>query len=210
MDEIIGRKIGMTQVFSEDGNVVPVTVVEAGPCVVVSKRTLARDGYSAVALGFEDMREKLATRPYRGQFPEGIAPQRVVQEVKMEDSEQYNVGDQVKASIFEAGDLVNVSGVSKGKGFQGVLKRHGFSGGRETHGSNFHRRPGSIGQSATPSKVFKGTKLPGRMGGEKVTIRNLDIVQVDGEKNLLLIRGAVPGSKGAYLTIRKANSRKES
>lgn len=203
MDEIIGRKIGMTQVFNDQGQVVPVTVIEAGPCVVVGKRSVARDGYNGVSLGFEVMPEKQVTKPYKGQFTEGVSPRRVVREVRMADTEALKVGDEIRASIFNPGDVVDVSGLSKGRGFQGVVKRHGFAGGPETHGSNFHRRPGSIGSSADPSRVFRGMKMPGRMGGKKITVKNLDVVRVDAEKNLVLLRGAVPGARGSYVTIRR-------
>ncbi|RMH55811.1 MAG: 50S ribosomal protein L3 [Candidatus Hydrogenedentota bacterium] len=203
INEIIGRKIGMTQVYNEAGEVVPVTVIEAGPCIVVSKRSVARDGYNALRIGYEAAKEKHITKPVRGQFPEGVAPVRMIREVKTDDIEEYNVGDEIRATIFSPGDAVDVTGVSKGKGFQGVVKRHGFHGGRETHGSNFHRRAGSIGASADPSKVFKGTPMPGRMGGRKVTIRNLNVERVDVERNLLLVRGAVPGARGSYVTVRK-------
>lgn len=207
INELIGRKIGMTQIFNDEGSVVPVTVIQAGPCVVVGKRSLARDGYNAVSLGFEVLKPKQTTEPYKGQFPEGIPPQKVVREVKTDDVEKYTVGDVIKASIFAPGDTVDVVGVSKGKGFQGVVRRHNFRGGAETHGSNFHRRPGSIGASSDPSRVFPGQKMPGRMGGARVTIKNLDIVRVDSDKNLLLIRGAVPGTTGSIVTIKKIQVR---
>lgn len=203
IDEIIGRKVGMTQIYTEAGEAVPVTVIEAGPCVIMGKRSTARDGYNAVNLGFGEMKAKRVGVTYKGQFPEGIAPQRVIKEVRTDEVDSYNIGDLVRASIFNAGESVDVIGISKGKGFQGVVRRHGFHGGRETHGSNFHRRPGSIGASADPSRVFKGTKMPGRMGGKRITIQNLNIVRVDDATNMILIRGAVPGAKGSVVTVRR-------
>ncbi len=203
LDEIIGRKVGMTQVYNAEGHIVPVTVIEAGPCVVVGKRLVARDGYNAVNLGFSPVKDKHVNKPERGQFPEGVAPMRVIREVKTDEVDDFKIGDEVKASIFKPGEPVDVIGVSKGKGFQGVVRRHNFAGGRESHGSNFHRRPGSIGSSADPSRVFPGLKMPGRMGGNRVTVQNLNVERVDGEKNILLIRGAVPGAKGAIVTIRR-------
>lgn len=203
IDELIGRKIGMTQIFNDEGKMVPVTVIEAGPCVVIGKRSVARDGYSAVSIGFEALKDKHVSKPHRGQFPAGTTPQRVIKEVQADDIEALKIGDEIRVSIFTPGDTVDVIGVSKGKGFQGVVKRHHFLGGCETHGSNHHRRPGSIGASADPSRVFPGIKMAGRLGGKRVTIKNLDVVKVDGDKNLLLIRGAVPGSTGSIVTIRK-------
>jgi large subunit ribosomal protein L3 len=203
LNELIGRKVGMTQIFGENGAAVPVTVIEAGPCVVVGLRSVARDGYNAVNLGYGEMPAKRLTKPARGQVPEGVKPARIVREVRTDKVEEYKIGDEVRASIFAAGESVDVVGVSKGRGFQGVVKRHGFAGGRETHGSNFHRRPGSIGQSADPSRVFRGMKMPGRMGGKQVTVKNLDVVKVDGDRNLLLVRGAVPGARGSIVTVRR-------
>jgi large subunit ribosomal protein L3 len=156
-----------------------------------------------VNLGYGEMPAKRLTKPARGQVPEGVKPARIVREVRTDKVEEYKIGDEVRASIFAAGESVDVVGVSKGRGFQGVVKRHGFAGGRETHGSNFHRRPGSIGQSADPSRVFRGMKMPGRMGGKQVTVKNLDVVKVDGDRNLLLVRGAVPGARGSIVTVRR-------
>ncbi|MEK8022329.1 MAG: 50S ribosomal protein L3 [Candidatus Hydrogenedentota bacterium] len=201
LDEIIGRKVGMTQVYNSEGKVVPVTMIEAGPCVVVGKRSMARDGYNAVNLGFGEMKDKHATKPYKGQFTEGTKPHRIIKEVRTEEVDAYKIGDEIRASIFAPGETVDVIGVSKGKGFQGVVRRHNFAGGADTHGSNFHRRPGSIGSSADPSRVFRGMRMPGRMGGKRVTIQNLNIERVDGDKNILLIRGAVPGPKGSFVTV---------
>jgi len=202
INEIIGRKVGMTQIFKEDGEVIPVTVIEAGPCVVIGKRSLARDGYNALRLGFETKKKKV-TKPEKGQYPEGITPKRVIKEVRTDEIESFNIGEEIKASIFKPGEVVDVIGTSKGKGFQGVVKRHGFAGGPETHGSNFHRRPGSIGASADPSRVLGNMKMPGRMGGKRVTVQNLSVIRVDESKNLLLIKGAVPGAKGSLVTIRR-------
>lgn len=207
LDEIIGRKVGMTQVYNDEGRAVPVTVIEAGPCVVVGKRVAARDGYNAVNLGFIPVKAKHISKPDRGQFPENVAPMRIIREVKTDEVDDYKIGDEVKASIFKPGEPVDVIGVSKGKGFQGVIRRHNFAGGRESHGSNFHRRPGSIGGSADPSRVFPGIRMPGRMGGQRVTVQNLNVERVDGEKNILLIRGAVPGAKGSIVTIRRRAAR---
>lgn len=207
LDEIIGRKVGMTQVYNDEGRAVPVTVIEAGPCVVVGKRVASRDGYNAVNLGFIPVKAKHINKPDRGQFPENVAPMRVIREVKTDEVDEYKIGDEVKASIFKPGEPVDVIGVSKGKGFQGVIRRHNFAGGRESHGSNFHRRPGSIGGSADPSRVFPGIRMPGRMGGQRVTVQNLNVERVDGEKNILLIRGAVPGAKGSIVTIRRRAAR---
>lgn len=210
LDEILGRKVGMTQVYNSEGKVVPVTMIEAGPCVVVGKRSMARDGYNAVNLGFGEMKDKHATKPYKGQFKDGAPLKRLVREVRTEEVESYKIGDEIRASIFNVGEIVDVIGVSKGRGFQGVVKRHGFAGGRETHGSNFHRRPGSIGASADPSRVFRGQKMPGRMGGKRITVQNLNVVRVDGDNNMLMIRGAVPGPNGSVVTVRRTAQRKAS
>jgi len=203
INELIGRKVGMTQIYNESGQVVPVTVVEAGPCVVVGKRSLARDGYNAVSLGFGEKKNKRTTKPEKGQYSEDVSPKRIIKEVKTEEVESYNIGQEIKASIFKPGEYVDVIGISKGKGFQRVIRRHNFVGGVETHGSNFHRRPGSIGASADPSRVLPNMKMPGRMGGKRVTVQNLSVVVVDDSKNLLLIRGAVPGARGSLLTIKR-------
>jgi len=203
LNELIGRKVGMTQIFGEDGAAIPVTVIEAGPCVVVGLRSVARDGYNAVNLGYGEISAKRLTKPARGRVSEGVKPARIVREVRTDEVEEYKIGDEVRASIFAPGESVDVVGVAKGRGFQGVVKRHGFAGGRETHGSNFHRRPGSIGASADPSRVFRGIKMPGRMGGQQVTVKNLDVVKVDGDRNLLLVRGAVPGARGSIVTVRR-------
>lgn len=210
INELIGRKVGMTQIYGTDGKVVPVTVIEAGPCVVVGKRSVARDGYNAVNLGFGEIKAKRVSKPLRGQYAQGDGkdqkPPRVVREIATDEVDSVNIGDLVRASIFAAGESVDVIGIAKGKGFQGVMRRHNFAGGKESHGSNFHRRPGSIGASADPSRVFKGTRMPGRMGGHRVTIQNLNVERVDGENNLLILRGAVPGAKGALVTIRRRSA----
>ena len=206
---IIGRKIGMTQVFDEDGTVTPVTVIKAGPCVVVQKKTVNTDGYEAVQLGFvEDRPPKKVTKPMKGHFQktgQGAAPTRVLKEFRLDvlDGEATNVGDKVLVDQFAANDTVTVVGTSKGRGFAGFMKRHGFGGGRASHGSMFHRAPGSIGQSAYPSRVIKGTKMAGHMGDARVTVKNLKVVQVDSEQNLLLVHGAVPGPNGAVVLINK-------
>lgn len=202
---ILGRKLGMTQVWSEDDRLLPVTVIEAGPCVVSQVKTEKRDGYQAIQMGFEDLPTKKLTKPIEGHFKKaGISPMRVLREVRVEDSKEFKTGDKVTVDEFAEAKKVNVSGISKGKGFAGVMKRYNFRGGRGSHGSHFHRAPGAVGQCATPSRIFKGLKLPGHMGSEKVTVRNLEVVRVDAEQNLLLVKGAVPGAKGALLTIRQA------
>jgi len=201
---ILGRKIGMTQVFAENGNLIPVTVVEAAQNVVLQKKSVESDGLEAVQVGFEDKREKLANKPEKGHVAKAnTAPKRFVREFRGDDLASYEVGQEVKVDIFAAGDIVDVTGISKGKGFQGVIKRHGQSRGPMAHGSRYHRRPGSMGPVA-PNRVFKGKLLPGRMGGEQITVQNLEIVKVDTERNLLLIKGNVPGAKKALLKIKGA------
>jgi large subunit ribosomal protein L3 len=202
---IIGRKVGMTQVFAADGRAVPATVIEAGPCVVVQRKSKDRDGYSAVQLGFVEGRPvKRVTKPMKGHFDKaGIPPCRVLREFPVVPDAEVKVGDKVSVAVFKAGERVRVTGISKGKGFQGVVKRHHFRGGDATHGSMFHRAPGSIGASAFPSRVLKGMRAAGHMGSERVTLRNLEVVRVDADKNILVVRGAVPGAGGAYLVIRK-------
>ncbi|MDQ1143277.1 large subunit ribosomal protein L3 [Bacillus sp. SORGH_AS 510] len=201
---ILGRKIGMTQVFAENGNLIPVTVVEVAPNVVLQKKSVDTDGYTAVQVGFEDKREKLANKPEKGHVAKAsTAPKRFIREFRGDDLAAYEVGQEVKVDIFAAGDIVDVTGISKGKGFQGSIKRHGQSRGPMAHGSRYHRRPGSMGPVA-PNRVFKGKLLPGRMGGEQVTVQNLEIVKVDAERNLLLIKGNVPGARKALLKIKGA------
>jgi large subunit ribosomal protein L3 len=201
---ILGRKIGMTQVFAENGNLIPVTVVEAAQNVVLQKKSVESDGYVALQVGFEDKREKLANKPEKGHVAKAnTTPKRFIREFSGVDVSGYEVGQEVKVDIFAAGDVVDVTGISKGKGFQGVIKRHGQSRGPMAHGSRYHRRPGSMGPVA-PNRVFKGKLLPGRMGGEQITVQNLEIVKVDVERNLLLIKGNVPGPKKALLKIKSA------
>ena len=201
---ILGRKIGMTQVFAENGNLIPVTVVEAAGNVVLQKKSVESDGYEAIQVGFEDKREKLANKPEKGHVAKANTnPKRFIREFRGVDLAGYEVGQEVKVDIFAAGDIVDVTGVSKGKGFQGSIKRHGQSRGPMAHGSRYHRRPGSMGPVA-PNRVFKGKALPGRMGGEQVTVQNLEIVKVDVERNLLLIKGNVPGAKKSLVKVKGA------
>ncbi|MDI6780535.1 MAG: 50S ribosomal protein L3 [bacterium] len=203
---LLGRKIGMTQIFDAERRVVPVTVIKAGPCIVIQKKTMGTDGYDSIQVGFEDMPERLVNKPMMGHFKtKGMSPKRTLREFRIKKlAEEYNVGDIINADIFKVGQRVNVIGITKGKGFAGVIKRHGFSGGKDTHGSMFHRAPGSIGQSSQPSRTLKGTKLPGRMGNKQNTVKNLRVVMVDAEQGILLVRGAVPGHKGVLLTIKSS------
>ena len=203
---IIGKKLGMTQLFDEDGIVTPVTVIKAGPCIVVQKKTVNTDGYNAVQLGLvEEKPPRRVNKPTEGHFKRaGVPPTRVLREVRIEPSDEAtSVGDKILVDIFNENDLVDVIGKSKGRGFAGFMKRHGFHGGRATHGSMFHRAPGGIGASAYPSRVFKGTKMAGHMGDQRKTIKNLRVVAVDAENNLLMIHGALPGPTGAYVLIKK-------
>ncbi|MEE8396016.1 MAG: 50S ribosomal protein L3 [bacterium] len=200
---ILGKKIGMTQIFSEAGQRITVTVVEAGPVTVVQVKNLARDGYESVQVGFEPItKQKKITRPQAGHFKD-VPPTRHLKEFPAEDIAQVQVGQTFDLTIFAEGEMVDVSGISKGKGFQGVIRRYGFKGGPESHGSRFHRRPGAIGNRTDPGRVFKGKKMPGHMGAERVTIRNLEIQRVIPEKNLLLIKGSIPSHNGALIEIRK-------
>ena len=203
---IIGRKIGMTQLFTENGNVVPVTVVEAGPCTVIQKKTVENDGYNAVQLGFEDIREKLVVKPLKGHYDKAeVAYKRVLKEFKLDNSAEMNVGDVIKADVFASGDVVDVTGISKGKGYQGTIKRLGFHRQPMTHGtSGYHRHQGSMGANSTPSKVMKGKGMPGHMGSEQVTIQNLSVVKVDAENNLIAIKGAIPGPNGGLVVVKTA------
>ncbi len=202
---ILGKKIGMTQIFAEDGRLIPVTVVEAGPCSVIQKKTVENDGYSAVQLGFGDKKEKNVNKPMKGHFAKaGVAPKRYLRELKLDNAEELNVGDEIKVDMFEAGDVLDVTGTSKGHGYAGTVKRWGTHRGPMSHGSHYHRGPGSLGACSSPSRVYKGKKLPGHYGVDKVTIQNLDLVKVDSERNLLLIRGSVPGPKGGLLIIKNA------
>jgi large subunit ribosomal protein L3 len=206
MDGILGRKLGMTQIYADDGAAVPVTVIKAGPCLVVQRKTVAKDGYDAVQVGLvEERPARRVPQPLAGHFNKaGVTPVRRLAELSLGEGEELNPGDEVKVSIFAEKEWVDVVGTSKGKGYQGVVKRHGFGGGRATHGSMFHRAPGSIGSSAYPSRVFPGMRAGGRMGGERVTAKNLQVVKVDAEQDLIYVRGAVPGPKSGYLTIRRA------
>ena len=202
---IMAKKIGMTQVFSETGNLIPVTVLEAGPCAVVQVKTVENDGYSAIQVGFMDEKANKVTKPEKGHFEKaGVAAKKVLKEFRFEDAESYELGAEIKADIFAAGDKVDVSGVSKGKGYQGAIKRHGQHRGPVTHGSKSHRVVGSMSSATTPGKVKKNKHMAGHMGSENVTIQNLEIVRADAEKNLILIKGAVPGPKGAVLVIRES------
>ena len=202
---IIGKKIGMTQIFDGKGNVVPVTVIEATPNVVAQVKTVETDGYNSIQLGYGEVKDKHINKPEKGHFTKaGLAAKKHLREFRVEDVENYKVGDEVKADIFEAGEKIDVQGTTKGKGFQGVIKRHGQHRGPMGHGSMYHRRPGSMGSTSTPGRVFKGKKLPGHMGRVTVTIQNLDVVRVDMDKNVILVKGSVPGAKGAILKIKSA------
>jgi large subunit ribosomal protein L3 len=203
---IIGKKLGMTQIFDADGTSTPVTVIKAGPCVVVQRKTVSTDGYEAVQLGFVDEQSpKRVNKPMKGHFAKaGIPPTRILREFRLYNGDEAaNVGDKVLVDQFSENDIIDVVGTSKGRGFAGFVKRHGFGGGRATHGSMFHRAPGSIGASAYPSRVIKGTRMAGHMGVDRKTIRNLRVVRVNAEENLLLVHGAVPGPTGAYVLIKK-------
>jgi len=203
---ILAKKLGMTQVFTENGTVMPVTVLEAGPCTVVQRKTVEKDGYAALQVGFGDIRPKLVNKPEKGHFEAhlgaGATPRRILRELRLEDCDAYEVGAEIKADMFAAGDHVDISGTSKGKGFQGAIKRHGQSKGPMTHGSKYHRGLGSMGSGTTPGRVRKGKKAPGHMGAEAVTVQNLEIVRTDAEKNLILVKGAVPGIKGALVVVK--------
>ncbi|MFH1624866.1 MAG: 50S ribosomal protein L3 [Pseudomonadota bacterium] len=207
---IIGRKVGMTQVYSPDGGVLPVTVVEAGPCVVVQKKTLENDGYSALQLGFSEKKKQRVNRCLQGHFEKHKAtPCAYLKEFRVETVDDYQEGQKITVDIFRAGDFVDVTGTSKGKGFAGVVKRWGFRGGPGTHGSMFHRAPGSIGSSAFPSRVLKGKKLPGRLGGEKVTVQNIEVVEVKPRNNLVLLKGAIPGSSNGIVVLRSSKKKRD-
>lgn len=202
---IIGRKLGMTQVFVGGEDLIPVTVVEAGPCTVVQKKTKDVDGYDAIQVGFGEVKPHRVTRPLLGHYKKSAAaPTRFLREFQVENIDEYEVGQVITADIFKPGDRVDVVGISKGKGFQGGMKRHGFGGGRATHGSMFHRAPGAISAHEWPAKVFKGKKMAGHLGSARVTVQNLQVVDVDPEKNIILLRGAVPGAKNGALVLRNA------
>ncbi len=201
---ILATKVGMTQIFDENGNLVPVTVLQAGPCVVTQVKTVANDGYSAVQVGFTDKREKLVSKPVKGHFDKaGVSYKRYVREFRFENAEEYSVKDEIKADIFIAGDKIDATAISKGKGFQGAIKRHGQHRGPMAHGSKFHRHQGSNGSATTPGRVFKGKGMPGHMGSKRITIQNLEVVRVDVENNLILVKGAVPGAKKSLVTLKE-------
>jgi large subunit ribosomal protein L3 len=201
---ILATKVGMTQIFNEDGVLTPVTVLQAGPCVVTQVKTVENDGYSAVQVGFVDKREKLVNKPLKGMFDKaGVAYKRFVREFRFENAEEYSVKDEIEVDVFAAGDKIDATAISKGKGFQGAIKRHGQSRGPMAHGSKYHRHAGSNGACSDPSKVFKGKRMPGHMGSKQITIQNLEVVRVDTENNLLLVKGAVPGPKKALVTIKE-------
>lgn len=208
MTGLIAKKLGMTQKFAEDGSVIALTILKAGPCVIVQRKTTERDGYDAVQLGLVEAGRKLkANKPMAGHFDKaGAAPCRVLREFPIASNDESKVGDSIKVSIFEPLDVIQVSGISKGKGFAGVMKRHGFGGQRASHGSKIHRAPGSIGQSATPSHVFAGMKAPGHLGQERVTVKNLKVIEVIEDEDLLLVKGPVPGANGTYVEILKKDS----
>ena len=203
MKTLIGKKVGMTQIFDEKGNVVPVTVIEAGPCSVVQVKSVETDGYDAIQLGFGAVKEYKVNKPVKGHFAKAkVTPMKHLREFRVSDVSSVKVGDEIKVDTFVAGESVDIQGITKGKGFQGVIKRHGQSRGPMGHGSMYHRRPGSMGPTSTPGRVFKGKKLPGHMGVETATIQNLQVVAVDLDKNALLVKGSVPGNKGSILKIK--------
>lgn len=202
---IVAKKIGMTQIFAENGLLIPVTVLEAGPCVVTQKKTVENDGYDAIQVGFGEIKAKKVNKPMKGHFDKaGVVPTKVLKELRLDDTSAYEVGAEIKADVFAAGDKVDATGVSKGKGYQGPIKRHGQSRGPMAHGSKYHRGVGSLSSATTPGKVKKGKKMAGHMGSVQVTVQNLEVVRADAEKNLLLIKGAVPGNKGAVLVIKNS------
>ncbi|TCL66460.1 LSU ribosomal protein L3P [Hydrogenispora ethanolica] len=204
---ILGKKIGMTQIFTPEGRAIPVTVIEAGPCFVVQKKTSANDGYDAIQLGFGDKKERLTNKPMLGHFAKAnVKPAKILREFKVDASENYDLGQEIKADIFSEGEYVDVTGTSKGKGFAGVIKRWNFNRAPMAHGSMYHRRPGSL-CATDPARVFKGRKLPGRLGGVKTTTQGLQIAKVDSNRNLLLIKGAIPGANGSFVVVRKTVKR---
>ena len=202
---ILATKVGMTQIFNEDGILTPVTVLQAGPCVVTQVKTAENDGYEAVQVGFVDKREKLVSKPVKGHFDKaGVSYKRYVREFRFENASEYSVKDEIKADIFAAGDKIDATAISKGKGFQGAIKRHGQHRGPMAHGSKFHRHQGSNGSATTPGRVFKGKGMPGQMGNKQITVQNLEVVKIDAENNLILVKGAVPGPKKCLVTVREA------
>ena len=204
MKGILGKKLGMTQIFTEEGIVVPVTVVEAGPNVVTQVKTVEKDGYNAIQVGFEDAKEKSLNKPQKGHLAAANVLKKHLKEFRVDAVEEFTVGQEIKADLFAAGEKIDVTGTSKGKGFQGPIKRHGQSRGPESHGSRYHRRPGSMGACSFPGRVFKNKKLAGHMGSVKVTVQNLEVVRVDADKNLILVKGAIPGAKGSVVTVKEA------
>lgn len=204
MKGILGKKLGMTQIFTEEGIVVPVTVVEAGPNVVTQVKTVEKDGYNAIQVGFEDAKEKSLNKPQKGHLAAANVLKKHLKEFRVDAVEEFTVGQEIKADLFAAGEKIDVTGTSKGKGFQGPIKRHGQSRGPESHGSRYHRRPGSMGACSFPGRVFKNKKLAGHMGSVTVTVQNLEVVRVDADKNLILVKGAIPGPKGSMVTIKEA------
>ena len=204
MKGILGKKLGMTQIFTEEGIVVPVTVVEAGPNVVTQVKTVEKDGYNAIQVGFEDAKEKSLNKPQKGHLAAANVLKKHLKEFRVDAVEEFTVGQEIKADLFAAGEKIDVTGTSKGKGFQGPIKRHGQSRGPESHGSRYHRRPGSMGACSFPGRVFKNKKLAGHMGSVTVTVQNLEVVRVDAEKNLILVKGAIPGAKGSVVTVKEA------
>ena len=204
MKGILGKKIGMTQIFTEHGEVIPVTVVEAGPVVVTQIKTTENDGYTAIQVGFQDAKEKSLNKPQKGHLAAANTLKKHLKEFRVDSVEGYTVGQEIKADLFAAGEKIDVTGTSKGKGFQGPIKRHGQSRGPESHGSRYHRRPGSMGACSYPGRVFKNKKLAGHMGSVKVTVQNLEVVRVDADKNFILVKGAIPGAKGSVVTIKEA------
>ena len=205
---LIGKKVGMTQIFGEKGESIPVTLIEAGPCVVLQKKTSAKEGYEAVQLGYEDVKEGKLTKSLRTKFSKiKVKPKRYIREFRVSNPDDYEVGQELKVDIFEEGSFIDVCGTSKGKGFAGVIKRWGFKGGPKSHGSRFHRAPGSVGASSSPSRVFKGQKLPGQMGNKRVTTQSLKIMKLDKEKNLLAVKGAIPGASKQIVILKKAEKK---
>ena len=205
MKEVYGKKVGMTQIFSEDGNAIPVTVIEIEPMTVVAKKTEEKDGYNAIVVSFGEIKEKNVNKPQKGIFAKaGVPVKRHLKEIKVENVDEYEIGKEIDLTVFEDGDSVDVRGVSKGKGFQGNIKRHGQHRGPSSHGSNYHRRPGSMGATSTPGRVFKGKKLPGHMGAVNRAVLNLKVVKVDADKKAILVKGSVPGAKGATLNVKKS------
>ena len=204
MKGILGKKLGMTQIFTEEGIVVPVTVVEAGPNVVTQVKTVEKDGYNAIQVGFEDAKEKSLNKPQKGHLAAANVLKKHLKEFRVDAVEEFTVGQEIKADLFSAGEKIDVTGTSKGKGFQGPIKRHGQSRGPESHGSRYHRRPGSMGACSYPGRVFKNKKLAGHMGSVKVTVQNLEVVRVDADKNFILVKGAIPGAKGSVVTLKEA------